>query len=516
MALDTGIGQYGIGFQRFCIDPSGNTEPETCRHRTIAQMLSTGTATAGQTYTVYDTATANVLFGAGSPAAIAVAVHLYQCPDEPLYVTPIADPNGAVKATFTTTIGGPATSDGSVNIYVWPKYYSVNVTNGETATAIAAALIAVLNADPDYRYVATAAAGVITHTAKNAGTIGNHLVVVNNPLFGQTFPTGVTVTTVAVTPGSGVIPAGVVAALLDECCYDCYSTPFYDPIPLAEMATYLDSDTGTWSCANITCFGHNFNAQPFSSVGTAVAYGQALNDAARTVIPVITGFPIPPFALAVAWAARNCCQICSDPGRPIVRDNGLLIGLRFGSKCRGVFTRAEKTALDDAGLAIWDVSNTTGFNDTTLWIENNTTTYKRDLVGRPDKTWKQVETRYLMATFIKELASFYNTNYSSVSLVNNGVVIPEGRKAVSANIVNAGIKGFMRSFTGILVDQDNDLDGVVKVQRNTDGQPNCYGDPNRLDILIKLDTVNQLLRMATNVNVRLQTNCQSNRSFVAV
>lgn len=514
--LATGIGQYGVGFQRFCIDPSGNTEPESCRHRTIAQMIPAGTATPGVTYKVYDTATANALFGAGSVAATAVFIHLCQCPDEPLYVTPLNDGAGAVKATFTTTITGPATESGTLSFYVWPRNYTVNVTDGDTATTIATAIAAVLNADPEYRYVAVAAAGVVTHTAKNGGTVGNNLVIVVNPLFGQVTPAGVTVTTAAVTPGSGVFAAGAISAVLDECCYDCYSTPFYDPVALEELATYLDDETGTWSCSNITCFGHNFNAQPFSSVGVAVAYGDALNDPARTVVPVIDGFPIPPWVFSVAWAARNCCSICRDPGRPIVRDNGFLSCLNYGSACKGVFTRAEKTSLDDSGLAIWDVSNVIGTNDTTLWIENNTTTYKRDAIGRPDKTWKQVETRYLISVFIKELASFYNTNYSSVALVNNGVAIPEGRKAVSANIVNAGLKSFIRSFSGILVDQDDALDDVVRVQRNTDGQPNCYGDPNRLDVIIKLDTVNQLLRIATNVNVRLQSNCQNNRSVAFV
>lgn len=521
MGLDTGIGQFGVGFQRFCVDPSGNTEDRACKHRNFSQMITgvgpgAGTATPGQTYEIYEPSQAVTLFGSGSPAAINAAIHFCVCPDRPIFITPLADPVGGVNAAYTLTVTGPATASGVLSYYIWPNLFSVNVVSGDTAENIAAAIALQINGSVGISFTATSLLGVVTLTAKNAGPIGNYWKVLFNSRFGQVFPAGVTVVQAQTVQGSGAIAPGVIAATLDECCFDCYSMGLYDDIPSIELSTYLDDETGTWSCANITCFGHQFRSFPASSVGALVALGNTFNDPALTAIPVLDSFPIPPYVFAAAWAARVCCNACIDPSIPVVRDSGFLTCLSYSSSCKGVFTRLEKQALDRAGFGLWEVSNTTGTNNTTLWIEANTTTYKFDKFGRPDKTWKQVETRYLTAKLIREVGSFYTSRYSAVSLVNNGTPIPAGRKAVSANIVKAELQAFLRQFLGILVDDGNDLDGVVRVSRNTDGQPNCSGDPNRLDVVLKIDTVNLLLRIATNVNIRLQTNCQTNRSLLLV
>jgi phage tail sheath gpL-like len=511
MGLDTGIGQFRSGFTRYCVDPTGNTDRPQCAHRIIAQKLASGTATSGQTYTVYDSVTAKTLFGAGSIAAIMAAIHFCIAPDSPVYVTPIDDPSGSVAATFTWTVAGPATAGGSINFNIWPRSYSVNVVAGDSATAIATAIAAIVNGDADSRFSASSALGVVTFTAKNKGTVGNHFVPVVSPLFGQSLPAGVTLTLASGTAGSGAVPAGTISALLDECCYTCYSLGVYDPAPIAEFGTYFSPLTGTWSCGNMTCLGHLFVAKPYASVGAFIAEVETFNRESLTLINSPSSLWIPPFAVSSAWAARNCVGACEDPARPVVRDNGLLSCLTLGSVCKGLFTRAEKEAMYAAGGAYFEVSNTSGFADTVLWIEANITTYKKDALGRPDKTWTEVATRHTVSLFLTELDRFYKDNYLSVGLVNNGTPIPVGRKAVNANIVKAGLEGWARQFLGILIDSDSDLDGVFRVARNTDGQPNCYGDPNRLDVKVKLDVVNQLLRIATNVNVLLQTNCQTNR-----
>src|SRR5262245_2349908 len=87
-----------------------------CRPLYVAQMLDglTGdnAAEVGQYYVVYSANEAREKFGAGSVAALMAIQHFDTCPELPLYIAPLADPDTGVKATHTMTISGPATASG--------------------------------------------------------------------------------------------------------------------------------------------------------------------------------------------------------------------------------------------------------------------------------------------------------------------------------------------------------------------------------------------------------------------
>jgi phage tail sheath gpL-like len=504
MALDTGTPAFKSGFLRYCIQNVGNAAPDPCKPLFIGQRkAATGTATDNVVYSTYSYKSAVELFGPESYLADAARIHFSCCPNIPLYMISVPANGSGVNAIHTLTFTGTASAGGTINFRLAQSDFAVTVVSGDTPTIIAAAAAVAINADLTFPYTAVAALGVVTLTADIKGTEGTYLTLITNPYFGQVLPAGVSVAHANPTPGTGDPNITAAIAAIGACCYDCIALLFTDDAEIQKLVTYLDDVTGTWACNKQQCFGHLYHAK-VGTVGTLVTYGNAYNDPERTIIPVLPNYSIPPRRFAAAWASVNCCSVCVDPTVPVRYDGGYLCTLTDSSLCSSLFTQDEKEALATAGIAVWDISSTRGTYGSSLWIENNITNFKYNDLGQLDRLWVQVETRYTVAQFIKNLTIFWFQTFTKAALVNNSTPIPAGKKAFSPNTINAIIKNYLRENLGTIIDDDNQLEGVVQVERNTDGRAQGVGDPDRVDIIISPDLVNLLLRAAITVRPVVQ------------
>lgn len=136
-----------------------------------------GTATSGALVeNILDDNSWDTLFGEDS--AISAAIRRARRRNGATIFDAISlDDNGAgVDATGTFTITGPASEDGTLKFYVGSKKfneYEIAVTDLDTETVIASAVAAAITADDQALVTAGSALGVVTVTAKNAGTFGN-------------------------------------------------------------------------------------------------------------------------------------------------------------------------------------------------------------------------------------------------------------------------------------------------------------------------------------------------------
>src|SRR5262249_47466813 len=141
-----------------------------------------------------------------------------------IYALPRADAAAAVKAAYTLTFTGPATSDGHIDMYIGEGQWrtSTLITSGETATDIAAAVLADIEQLPDFPLDGVAAAGVITFTAKNGGTTMNCINAMYNWHQRTNYaPAGVTGVWAQSVQGSGDPAPLDYMSVLGECCYCC-------------------------------------------------------------------------------------------------------------------------------------------------------------------------------------------------------------------------------------------------------------------------------------------------------
>jgi len=477
---------------------------ELCRPLYIAQMTDEGTAVPGEFYIVYSVQESRELFGPGSVLSLMAEQHFNTCPELPLYVAPLADPPAGTAATYTVTFTGPCTNSGVLSWSIVDKIYNVGVLVGATADSVATNFAAALNADADLPFTAVAALAVVTLTAKNKGQQSNWFVPVWNPQFGDDFPEGVTVVEAAGVEGAGVVEYTTAIPAM-ACPWDCICLGTEEEIAIEAFIQLVRQN---WRCGVQGNFkgGHLFHSKT-ASAGTIAAYGRDRNNPEEVVVPVRTDYKYPGYVMAAATTSRVCCTACYDPSRPVQYDNGFL-GFLFDSRqCSTVWTSAEKRAFYDAGIMNWDVANSRGLRNTQLWIEEPLTTYKYDPnTGAPDGAWQRVESRYTTVKFVRDLGNWYRHNYASVSLMNDGTRIPQGKRAVTPRILQASIIAWMRGtqFGWTAEPTSESLEKMVRVER-TNTFNNC--DPNRVNVMIDLDLVNQLARIATSIDVAPEFSC---------
>ena len=481
---------------------------ELCRPLYIVPMMSSLTgdtiAQIGQWYRLYSVNDVRALFGGGSIAVQMANQHFVTCPELPLFIAPLPEPTTGTAAAFTLTVSGPATGSGVLSVAVLDQQYAIGVIVGSTAASIATALAAAFAANADFPFTATATDGVITLTSKTKGPVGNWFVPVWNPNFGDRLPDGVAVAQAQTVQGVGVLDPSAAVPVM-ACAWDCIALGTEDDVV---TETFIQLVRQNWQCGVQGDFrdGHVFHART-DTAGQIAAYGMDRNNPEECIIPVRTGYKYPGYLFAAAMAGRVCCGACTDPARPVQYDNGVLGSLFDSMMCASLWAPEEKRAFYDSGVVNWDVLNSRGVRQTSLTIEEPLTSYKFDPnTGAPDGAWQRVESRYMTAYFVRALGQWYRRNYSSVALVNDGTPIPQGRRAISPRKLQASILAWLQTTQlGITMDADpGQLERMVQVQR-TNTPDNC--DPYRVNVLLDLNLVAQLARIATSINASPAFSC---------
>ena len=145
-------------------------------------------------------AQAATLFGSGSPIH-AVSRILFPLQgggtNAPVWVYPQAVASGATARVQTITVTGPATAAGTHYVNIAGRenidgiFYAVNITSAMTATQVATAIAAAINAVTASPVSATSSAAVVTVTTKWAGlsseTVGIFMDTLTAPAIGVTY-----------------------------------------------------------------------------------------------------------------------------------------------------------------------------------------------------------------------------------------------------------------------------------------------------------------------------------------
>ena len=122
-----------------------------------------------------------------------------------MWICPQAQAGGGTAATGSIDFGlSTATVSGTVHLYIGGEYVPVNVSKGATATNIATATAAAINANKHLPVTASAASTVVTVTAKDASTFGNGVDISLNLGFKQESVPGVAASITGMSGGAGV------------------------------------------------------------------------------------------------------------------------------------------------------------------------------------------------------------------------------------------------------------------------------------------------------------------------
>lgn len=276
------------------------------------QRLSTGTVAEGVPKRIFDPSQAENYWGRGS--MLGEMFRAIRAADQFVETWGIAlDEDGAgVAATGDITFTGPATKAGTVVTYIAGHRIKTAVAESDTATDIAAAVVADINANT--RLPVTAAVNgvddfIVDLTCRWKGETGNDIDVRFNYHEGESFPAGVGAEITAMNGGTTNPDIATAIAGIGAEQYNWIVMPFTDAANLSALESELDDRWNAMSqndgrafaayrdnLANTTTFGDGRNSEHVCTMGTNMA-------------------PEPTYIWASVVAVTAAASLTRDPSR---------------------------------------------------------------------------------------------------------------------------------------------------------------------------------------------------------
>jgi phage tail sheath gpL-like len=499
------------GYVRLCFDPSLNVRGTQCRvvleGQYIPPVAPATLVPADKLIKVTSLRNVDAQFGAGSVLAEALKVAFDCCGNSAveIFALPREDAGDAVKAAYTATITGPATSDGRVEIAWGDGRYAIDfrVTEGQTATQIAAALVAAIVAQaPGFPYTAVAAAGVVTLTAKNGGTVGNFL----NPEYNwrrlnNYAPEGVAIAFAQTVVGDVNPPALNLSAVLGECCVCCYGLLSDDEALQNALIAYLED---AWDCSKPQCFGHGYTYDA-GSLGQILA--KDTNSGVLSRVATCEDTPFFPWLSVAGYTLSSCCQTVDNPELSIQGPNyGVIECVTFPASCTQCFTFDEQEQLRESGFVVTvPLAGGEGYM-TSPMITNDITNQRYDEEGRENLTFRDVSSRRLAADtaeqFAKELQKF-----NGLGFYTKNTTLKPGTKGTTPRLMQGALRSWLKSQVGILFSEFDDLDKDFTLQTDFQVAPKCRGVPGKVHVNLVYRPPVRLSNVVVNMQPKLLDNC---------
>jgi len=461
----------------------------------IGMRTSAGTKAADTLHQLTgDESQAAEYFGAGSQLHLAYKAFRRNNAFGEVWCVPVDEPGAGVAAQGAITFTGAATASGTVALYIGGQLVEAAVASGDAAADVAAAVEAAIDAAVDLPVTASVAAGVVTLTAKHKGVYANTLDVrltYLGDLGGQALPAGVAATIAAIgTTVAGTSQpdlANAFAALGDEQYEVIVNAIGTDATTLDAFRAEMNDSVGRWSYLR-QLYGHVVAAKN-DTVTNLTTLGNARNDQHHSILGYSGGLT-PEFEAAGMFGAQMLKSTQNDPARPF--QTLPLLGFLAPIE-------SARHTLQEQNVLLYDgVSVLYYQQDGTARITRAITTYQKNAFNVADPSYLDVNTLMTSSYVIRYLKARITQKYPRHKLANDGTAFGPGQAIATPSILR-----------GELIDAYADLEfqGIVEnrklfaehliVERNKN-------DPNRVDVLLPPDYVNQLRVFAVLNQFRLQ------------
>lgn len=449
----------------------------------MGQRLATGTVLEAVPTRVSTFEQAVDYFGRGSQLAAMVGAAKKGNAYGEMWAVALNDNAAGVAATHTVTFTGTVTAAGTLNMYIGGVLVQSGVDAGETNTTTATNLAAAINANLDLPVTATSAVGVVTLTLRHKGEMGNSLDIRANYYSDEALPRGLAVAIAAGAAGSGNPSVATAIAALGGDQFYTIITPWTDTSNLTALEAEMSTRWGPMSQKTGHIFGGLVGT--FATLATA---GAARNSVHTTLIGAYKS-PTPPWIMAAALGAVCEFHGSIDPARPfqtLTLPGVLPPALNFR------FTQAERNLLLRDGISTWTVDA-----GGTVLIERVITTYQTNVLGIPDISYLDLETKWTVDYIRYAVRARIALRYPRYKLADDGTQFAPGQAIVTPRVIKAELYGLFRELeeAGLVENFDQFKADLLVVRSNS--------DPNRINAVIPPDIVNQFRVFAAAVQFRL-------------
>jgi len=388
----------------------------------------------------------------------------------------VDDGVGSVAATYTVTVTGTATENGSIFLYIAGRRMVVPVISGDVQNAIATNISAAIAASAfasELPVTAAAVANVVTLTARNKGTQGNAIDVRLNHNLGEETPSGFTVVIVSAVVGATDPSFANAIAAMGDLQFHTIAVGLTDTTTIGLWNSELADRFGPIEQKD----GHAFFAND-DTHSNLVSFGASLNGRHTTVLGFKNYLSSPwEVAASVTGLAAKFAQ--ADPARPFQTLE--LVGI-LGNDPGDRFTFTERDLLLKNGIA------------TVITDELGVVRVERLITSNRVNEQGVVSTAFLDFNTLATLSflrfdfrrQFLNT-FPRFKLASDGTKFGAGQAVVTPSVVRAWALGVFRQWEErALVEGFEQFEQDLIVERSVT-------DRNRIDILLPPDLVNQLL-----------------------
>ena len=459
--------------------------PQTIQYRRliIGQKLSAGTATPLALDRVTSPEQGDALYGRGSMLAGMVRAALTQDSYTELQVMSVVDDVAAVAATGTIVFGGAATAAGTINLMIAGRRVRVGVASGATPATVATAVAAAINANLDLPVTATAATTTVTITARNKGEAGNGLDLRLNYYVGEETAAGITATITAMAGGTANPDLSDAMAALGDAWFQTWAIPYTD----AANLTIVEGELASRFAWDREIEGHAFTAFD-GTQGQLGTLGESRNSPHLDIV-MATAEPMPAYEKAAETMAIAAYYLSIDPARPVQT-------LEY--KWCLPAAEADRLTNQERNLLLFDGIATTYVDAGGIMrAERMITTYKTSANGASDASYLDVETMFTLMFIRHDWRDYVKRKYPRHKLASDGTRYGEGQAVVTPNVMKAEAVVKAREWEELAL-----VENIDAFKANLISERNV-SDPNRLDMLLPPDLVNQLRIVANKIQFRL-------------
>lgn len=383
------------------------------------------------------------------------------------------DDAAGTQGTQTLTFGGTATEDGTVVIYVGGRRVAVAVSSGDANTVVSVAANTALGLHTDLSMTFGEAAGVVTATARQDGTLGNEIDIRHSYQAGESLPDGITLAiATGVTGATDPALTNAIAAMGDV-QYRTIACALADDTNLDLLETELDDRWGPLEQKDGHCFVGFVGTQ-----GNATSYGNARNSKHTTAMACGES-PGPAWLWAALCAAVDSAE--TDPARP--RQALALtpaLNRAFAPAPADRFTQAERAILLTDGMATHTV-DASGV----VRIERLITTYQTNALSVLDPSYLDICTMRTLDYLRYSQNARIALRFPRHKLADDGTRFGPGQAVVTPSIIRAELLQLFTEWeTDGLVEGWEQFTDDLLVERNAT-------DTNRVDVRMSPDLMNQ-------------------------
>jgi len=451
----------------------------------IGQKIVAGTAGANTLHKVTSADQVATLAGRGSMLHRQAIARFASDAQTETWIGVLADDGAGVQANGTITVTGPATADGTISLYLGGVKVTVAVANGDTATAIATAIADAINANADLPVTAAAALAVVTVTFRHRGLVGNSYDVRHSFVDGEALPSGVGLAIVAMASGTTAPALATLIAAMGDQWFHIIAHPYTDATSLASLEAELSSRFGPMRMIDGVAV-----TSASGSHGTLTTLGDSRNSQHSVIVAQDGAAPLtPPMEFAAEVAAVIARYGAIDPARPfqtLPLTNAIAV------------KEPDRWTLDERNLLLFEGIATTrvGAGDV-VQLDRMITTYQENGAGSPDTSYLDVTTlltlQYLRYSWRVQMQSRYPRH----KLANDGVRLGPGQFVMTPKLGKAEAVAWFKSMELLgLVEGFDQFKADLIVERSGT-------DPNRLEVLLPPDLINQLIVTAAQIQFRL-------------